>query len=353
MERARSEPRRLQGEEMVNPFWSQKLKDEVAIRMNRPKELPMDDQSLDDDDEDDLPPIRDASGTGKGRSDHATTSGASGSGGNFVTPPSRRSWRRAVGPVGAEEPRKHGRQTEGSMPADDPTVSNVQSMGRLPMSTEDDGLPENDDHDGLQRAMEREMFIQLQQQNARLMEELSRLKGRELRSTGSTGSWSAVTPEDSSKVTPTTRDESGGASPKRSSTSRPSEERFTPNGTRVPDGEPPGDNIQDVLVPLPPSLPPFPPPMPPMGEDKGWIDGYEAASGDRKVRRVDVQWQPSQWKAVSPREARRFWLEQEVQLLHNSRLIGCPSPKKLLRSNDLITGEQNSRVVDDKPGCPP
>lgn len=252
MERAKSEPRRT-GDDVtaVNPFWSERLRENIAVQSSRPRDLPPDDQSFDDDE---LPPLRDESGSGKGRGERVATSGASGSG-QFVTPPSRKSWRRAVGDAGVAEPRNHGRQTEGSMPVEEPATTDVKSMGRLPMGNDEIGDDENDDEDGLKRALEQAMFTQLQEQNARLLEEISRLKGQGQRSSGSTGSWSEVTPDEPSKRkrAPPTRDD-GGGSPSRPGTSGPNEARFTPNWTRVPNGEPPGVRFSGELVPAPPSI---------------------------------------------------------------------------------------------------
>eukprot|EP00438_Fugacium_kawagutii_P033247 Skav228431 [mRNA] locus=scaffold1325:416500:425994:- [translate_table: standard] len=326
MERAKSEPRSMVN---VNPFYSDRLKEELVVRASRPKVLPPDGESSED-----FQPIADVAGNGKGRGEVAATmmnSGASGSGGNFVTPPSKSQWRRAVG-----GPREHGRQTEGCMPPESHDV--VKSMGTIPSKTAGESTVVDDTSqpsrvsDDLQRALEREMVNQLHEQNVQLKAEIEQLKKQQGTTPGSMGSWSEVTAVGSHGHSATFRDDRGadGSSPKMKRVSLPPEARYTPGGTRVPDGEPPDEVGADRVPPCPP---PEVPPMPIM--DDGWNEGYESTHDDRKVRRIGMAWKPmtaTHGRTVSPEDARRFWLEKEVQYLQRKLDAMSHPPSSMSRS---------------------
>eukprot|EP00434_Breviolum_minutum_P005938 symbB.v1.2.005236.t1/scaffold302.1/size234775/5 len=86
--------------------------------------------------------------------------------------------------------------------------------------------------DDLERAMEKEVFMQLQDENMRLREELTKMQHMQVES-GQQSVWSAVSEP-----------------PKRE---MDDELRFTPNGTRVPDGPPPMDLTEKAEM-----IPPWP-----------------------------------------------------------------------------------------------
>ena len=73
----------------ANPFWSDRLKAEVALRLSRPEDLPVpqDDGDGDWEAETELVPEKSTGGFGKGR---GVASGSGGSGRMYVTPPSAR-----------------------------------------------------------------------------------------------------------------------------------------------------------------------------------------------------------------------------------------------------------------------
>jgi hypothetical protein len=81
------------------------------------------------------------------------------------------------------------------------------------------------------------------------------------------------------------------------------ETRYTPNGTRVPDGTPPSTG-----EPCPPPqheptvVPPFPPSVAHDGDDdmKQFLDGYGKAEVKPKVLKRDVSWEPQ--KEFTPNE---------------------------------------------------
>ena len=98
--------------------------------------------------------------------------------------------------------------------------------------------------------------------------------------------------------------------------------RYTPNGTRVPDGPPP---VADDEKPLPP-VPPFPEQVRNAGEPQqtsfvsGCNDGldiYDTCESKPKVKNGDMSWKPTAEKdgPLSASEAKQVWLEREVRSL--------------------------------------
>lgn len=232
---------------MGNPFYSQRIQDECALQARRPTNLPMDEEW------DPLPfsaGIRDDGSyqpsmvpTGKGRGDSLADG------------------KRQSAPT-VERP--DGMRTEGEMPGDQ---KGPRTMGAVSSSSMNHGRNEKVDHDDLQRALEGELVVFLRNQNSKLMEELEVLKGK-LQSTVDSSPWSAVgaTSEESAKgVVKATQSSRHGRHGSRTPRSRVREHavspeiedgrksaaRFTPGGTRVPDGPPPAE--------APPVLPPVPP----------------------------------------------------------------------------------------------
>ena len=96
------------------------------------------------------------------------------------------------------------------------------------------------------------------------------------------------------------------------------EDRFTPNGTRIPDGSPPREDQQ---VPDHPNLPPVPP-FPAVVDDAAMdmLGQYEAVKDGSKNCMGDRVWKPRSETPpeLTPGEARAFWLEREVMSLRQS-----------------------------------
>ena len=97
--------------------------------------------------------------------------------------------------------------------------------------------------------------------------------------------------------------------------------RFTPNGTRIPDGSPPKeDNSVSCQGPEPPpvrpAVPPFPQSFLPDERMEKFLDGYEKVEVIPKVLKSERIWEPG--REMSTHEARAFWLEREVASLKGS-----------------------------------
>ena len=209
-----------------NPFWSERVVQELEIRNSRPVDLPVpsgDEEELMDQaiqGEQSVPvngPTSRESSKGKGGS---TEKQLAGRGERFSTPAS---WEDTRG--GPSE--QVGMKTEGEMPED-------FGNGSLP-------------DDGLQRALEQEMVEKLHQENLRLKSEMEQLRRSQilLGSGETTSSWSEVTENGIPPPPPRSR------SPTRRCL-RTQEERFTPQGTRVPDTAPPeGEGSLPAIPPWP------------------------------------------------------------------------------------------------------
>eukprot|EP00438_Fugacium_kawagutii_P036614 Skav217824 [mRNA] locus=scaffold889:271892:280114:- [translate_table: standard] len=163
------------------------------------------------------------------------------------------------------------------------------------------------------------MVCHLQDENAQLREELERLR-KQQKTSGSNTSWSTVTSRGQG-TEPSRKEavESGGSPPPKARECEKGE-RWTPNGTKVPDGTPPRDDVDERPRAPPPApiLPPFPSHMG-QGNHHG-LDDYEPARDDRKQRRYNHEWVPVRAggeRTVSPGEARNIWLTREVQVLQN------------------------------------
>eukprot|EP00435_Cladocopium_sp_Y103_P017423 s2765_g4.t1 len=306
VDRASSEPSKgtLVGE--VNPFWSDRNRREIALQASRPLGLPEQSPASTG-----VEPLRDGPDArlciGKGRGGGLAPAKSS----CFVTPPSK------LGNLdGGDE--FCPRISEGRMPEDDGQQGRKTTEGRVE--------PEPN-VDGLQRDLEAELVNHLRVQNSQLMEELDRVKALLAQpGNGSTSSWSEVGGDSSAcagKLTGKTEDGNGrmGYQTPRSfekSGEGKRDARYTPNGTRVPDGTPPDD--VPVIKPPPkqdlPAVPPFPPSFMTEPETKRFLDSYETVETKSKVLKSDQMWRPSH--EMAPREARAFWLEQEVASLRKS-----------------------------------
>ena len=291
---------------MVNPFYSLKTRRDIELQMSRPAGLPEQSPGSEN------PPIRDGC-TGKGRG------GSTAALGTFETPPSK-----LQGHVPGGGKALGAKRSEGLMPDDrvEPVSAvRVETRGQQPV-------------DELQRSLEIEVVNHLREQNTKLLQELEwfREQQREQQRSsdsglGSSTSWVEVATGDGEKRVDAARGD-GGFSSLECKTPRGgdrmvglgSHSRFTPNGTRVPDGTPPRDEprVEPRVFkpPAPPAVPPFPPSLLQEHDMEKFMDGYEKVEKHAGMLKTDACWEPP--KEFSPHEARAFWLEREVIQLRQS-----------------------------------
>ena len=288
----------------VNPFYSEKAKDQCRLDAARPKELPAQEEEV--------------------------------LAGSFSSPELAIQSNVDGNPTG----KGRGSASAGVMPRDETEVGIrvLKTEGKLPtVATGTNGEPETlvtGDGNGLQRALEVEMVDFLRQQNSKLQNEVAALKEKLEKSSGAGSSpWSRIdgigsgSASDSQKHdrhvrngsrTPRGAVREVAVSPERK-TKRDSL-KFTPNGTRVPDGPPPTASVS--------CLPPVPPLPVVENEQVGgsqrvgtsFDDGlYDTCESKPRVRNGDVQWKPHDEKGndaiLSPQEAKQAWLEREVRSL--------------------------------------
>ena len=220
----------------INPFYSQKAKDQCKLDAARPKELPAQDEEV--------------------------------LAGSFSSP------ELAIQSNVDGNPTGKGRGVSaGAMPMDETEVGArvLKTEGKLPtVATGTNGEQKTlatGDENGLQRALEVEMVDFLRQQNSKLQDEVAALKEKLEKSLGAGSSpWSRIDgvrsgPASDSQNhdrhvrngsrTPRGAVREVAVSPERK-TKRDSL-KFTPNGTRVPDGPPPTASVSCL-----PPVPPFP-----------------------------------------------------------------------------------------------
>ena len=306
MERAASEPPKFDAG-LGNPFYSERNQREIVLRASRPLGLP--EQSP----ESDVAPLHGGQGagvgTGKGRG--GQTSGKHES--VYETPPSKMDVQRGEGVV--------QKRTQGRMPDECDATMGATAKGASGVAD-----PQGVD---LQRALEVELVSHLRTQNTQLMEELDRVKALLTQAgTGSNSSWSEVGGASACAGIPPGMDDGGqrrgGFHTPRSSQKAEMgkrDARFTPNGTRIPDGTPPeADGSEPRHVPQPPpekpNVPPFPKSFMSDGNMEKFLDSYDKMESVPKVLKVQHAWEPT--TEMTPRAARAFWLEQEVASLKGS-----------------------------------
>ena len=174
--------------------------------------------------------------------------------------------------------RQEGKRTAGLLPEESPEVKpGVGTQGPQPTVLEGEVS-------GLQRAIEKELMEQLQDENVQLLEEIRRLKSQNRSEEASVSQWSEVSgsqPQPPPPVTPLKnerRDVNGDL------------ERYTPGGTKVPSGPPPKSPEREV--------PPWP------------LEGYERVDVEKVwkdfgshhgVARVDLRDRSPRRGARSPR----------------------------------------------------
>eukprot|EP00438_Fugacium_kawagutii_P002886 Skav214394 [mRNA] locus=scaffold2495:19264:20842:+ [translate_table: standard] len=290
-----------------NVFYSERTRGNIALDAARPGNLPeslspepvMNGSTLDGSG---IP----ESSVGKGRGSGAA--GSSGKHGCFVTPPSRRSaWRGQGAAVGM-------RKTEGALPEE---AGGPKSMGSVPaaVSMEPGEGPSHQDDQGLERALERELVDHLKEQNAKLLAQVEELTKQQTLS----GSGSVSTTVSKAGVDGSSH---GACSSPRASTAVrfTADPRYTPNGTRIPDGPPPTEDGGTGATGIqPPPLPPVPKLQPHSDSCHGRLvgadlSGYDVVNDDAARGRLGQ----AQWKPLSAGEARALWLEREVATLKNA-----------------------------------
>eukprot|EP00438_Fugacium_kawagutii_P027097 Skav203917 [mRNA] locus=scaffold228:326406:331875:+ [translate_table: standard] len=178
MERSQSEPRVPVADfPEVNVFYSERLRQDMMLRAARPRGLPEIAGTPEPE------PLQDGYASGKGRGEASVVMGGGSVERDYETPPSRRPWRRAMGDIGMMDKERLpvGHQSAGMLPAE-PHERGPPSMGVVPSKPVvkgfemESGKPSTGGDDELQRAIEKEMVNQLQEQNAQLKMELEALK---------------------------------------------------------------------------------------------------------------------------------------------------------------------------------
>ena len=221
-----------------NPFWSGTARANWELRRARPADLPGSDV---DGNESELPPIPGGDvdpdlASGRGRSPIGTLEDRTGSGEatsmerrltrTFETPAS---WTSSTG-NGKGRAAKEGARTQGEMPISENVPESgkdvrnlLQEEGERQMKRARGSLDARV-QDDLERAMERELLMQIQEENLRLKAELEAVQKEGQQST----EWSEISAGD----------------PQRPTNSSLERARYTPNGTKVPD-DPPPTHVED------------------------------------------------------------------------------------------------------------
>ena len=284
MERGRSVPASL----APNPFWSARTRDEMALQRMRPEGLPVVPATPEEDlhSLDGLAPL-----TQQGTEMRSTRSRSSERGSRKRTAPVPRSWNpvRDIYKMTFERDAEHFREKAKDV--------NRKSLGPQEVGRKTSGLMPAEAEDAVQRGDGRQSSLEdelgkqlvhdLLAQNQALQAEIQRLTARAESGTATesaeASTWSKV-----SEAEPQTP---------RQGTSQAAA-RFTPQGTRVPDGSP---GVQEQ------------PPPPPM-----WgLEYYEVQEMDKKTRARDWVWIPEQEKQESRREGSPTlqWWKDEVYRL--------------------------------------
>ena len=286
---------------LVNPFWSARTQESLRLAAARPMELPR--VPTDDELEEPVEPIQSGREGGAARRERSRPRGSQRerkdeplSGDRFATPGTE-----LQTPSSWTQPREAemGWQSEGPLPADAAaaSVNGGQEDGRS----------------SLERDLGRLMFEQLQEENHLLRMQLEAAKRKQ--ESGSCGdgstptSWSCVSKRDGQPRPPppkTPRLQEN--DPQRGG----SRHRFTPGGTRVPDGPPPRDEVKEQSEVLFPEWPPC-------------LEGYAGCeiearkSGGRMGDGSPPKWMREADRLVmSPRQARMAWLEREVWAMRDA-----------------------------------
>ena len=200
------------GSLVANPFWSRRARDEARLANARPADLP--------------PVPAETPGEWEEAGSEAQTAG--GVVGSDRTSRSR---------IGRDRSRSNGKRLgHQALPKSWEQANPVRSEGAMNFEDESRrGIRSNSSADGdLERELEKSMFDQVRRENEELKKELERMKG--IKSEGS-GSWSevGVSQLELTPLPPPPKKEENGKGGV----------RHAPNGTRVPQGSPP---VEDVPV---------------------------------------------------------------------------------------------------------
>ena len=239
-----------------NPFWSERIQEGWNVRMARPQHLPTLTAELGEMGE--LPPVPGGDQdpdlevrSGRGRStSRALEDRPQRMQGlsverrrplKFATPAS---WASSAGSGKGRAPKESTTlKSEGMMPQDDeekrPRDGGPRGVLREEGTKMTNRAREHLDprvQDDLERAMEREVFMQLQEENLQLRSEIEKLQQQT--KNGNSSGWSEISMGTEARGPPR-----GEAAEERV--------RFTPNGTRVPPGPPPVDE-DEMWVKIPP-----------------------------------------------------------------------------------------------------
>ena len=317
MKRSHSEPR-------SNPFWSERATNELRLAQLRPQALPETPSAV-------LPPVppdqpNEWEERTEGESPRPVNDQQKGS-------LEKRSGRGSVSSSTFKTPRSWQWQDNGWVPRSQgvmPKDEVIRSEGPI----EKCGPREER---ALEEALEKEMVEQLLRENAALRQQMLEMQASK---TGS--SWSEVTPGEPEATTPRR-----GGQPNLEKKGEGS--KFTPGGTRVPNGLPPdmADEEMDGWAPAPPPLPPIPS-FPEfeayekleLGKGNGrmqfgstpWIPRFPSTS-DQSMTAKDI------WLAVEELNARSEALRQlclgEGKGQHDRALHGSARPELLQQDRAL------------------
>ena len=226
--------------------------------------------------------------------------------------------------------------------------------------------------DDLQKMLEAELVNFLRDQNSMLLQQVEELKGKLEKSTGlasvggETSPWSAVggmSNEKSNGVgssavrerharhgsrhgsrTPRARMREAAVSPE---CGRRDPAKYTPNGTRVPDGPPPVECDQPV-----PPVPPIPGLEEALKSGEGHqssfvseihgLDIYVTCESKPKMKGGNTAWKPLDERegVLTASEAKQFWMEKEI---HSLKLaLDRVSVPQVLQQSDYWNGNFQS-----------
>ena len=214
----------------VNPFWSQRTQEQIAVQQARPVDLPVpsgDEEDLEGSTVERPLPVEGLQEITVESGDFGRQLGK-GRGERFSTPAS---WRDEGARGQGDHPARgeqEGQKTEGEMPMEEP-----------PSVMEDN----------LQRALEREVVDQLHRENLQLKLEVEKLKEarEQTMSSAAQSSWSEVSQGEGGVLPPPPPLPRSRSPARRVLQSR--DQRFAPQGTKVPDTSPPRDEEVDYKVP--------------------------------------------------------------------------------------------------------
>ena len=307
-----------------NPFWSERVRDDHALMVMRPEELPA------------VPVDGETSG---GSVDTLGQSRSNPPRAIQLQPASERGAMKRIrsrSPVQIQSPEGRARQPTPTLsqtfqtPASwaGPTgkgrgVSNatkrtrevmIQDQPRR-MSQKSRSKPVQSHANSLDREVEKAMFKQLAEQNELLRQQVDALKSRLDEQSNQAPQSASVQATASASVEPQPRPvmtTPPRETPMMTPMTPSAVARCTPGGTKVPSGPPPDDS---PIQPPPPILPPMLPPWP------ASLGAYEVDNRVYGALRNDVPWQPVMSLAAKG-GARSRWMRGD--LFHQGRAVSIP-----------------------------